>query len=292
MKNLDRWIFVFLITAIAIVVLLLLKDMKSPTSDLELANFDQEIFDESSTEIDNTWFPLKSGTQWVYEGKTIEEGEEFSHRIIFTVTDLTKVIDGVRTVVAWDQDFSNGELVETELVFFAQDKESVVWNFGEYPEEYEDGKFVKAPAWIHGLEDARAGISMKKDPKLDEPSYSQGWGPKVNWTDRARVSQVGEKTCVPFSCYENVLVIEEFNQEEPNAYQLKYYAQGVGNVRVGWKGDDTSQETLELVDFKGLSSEELEEVRQEAQELEKRAYERSNVYSQTQPIQLLDIDNQ
>jgi len=285
MKNLDRWIFVFLITSIAIVVLLLLKDMKSPTSDLDLANFDQANFDESSSEIDNTWFPLKPGTQWVYEGKSTEEGEEFSHRVIFTVTDLTKVIGDVRTVVAWDQDFSSGELVETELAFFAQDKEGVVWHLGQYPEEYEEGKFIKAPAWIHGLEDARAGITMKKDPKLGEPSYSQGWGPKVNWTDRGQVSAVGEKTCVAFGCYENVLVIQENSAEEPDAFQLKYYAQGVGNVRVGWRGEDATQEELELVDFKQLSPEDLEEVRLEAIAIEKRAYEKSNVYSQTQPIQ-------
>jgi hypothetical protein len=27
-----------------------------------------------------------------------------------------------------------------------------VWHLGEYPEEYENGKFVKAPAWLAGFE--------------------------------------------------------------------------------------------------------------------------------------------
>ena len=60
---------------------------------------------------------------------------------------------------------------------------------------------------------------------------------------------MGQKTCVPVECYKNVLVTEEFNPDEPGAYQLKYYAPGVGNVRVGWRGEkEEEKETLELVD--------------------------------------------
>lgn len=287
MKNINRWLVVIAIIIASSTGILLLNKKNEPIpTDGKLENFDPNNFDESSTNIDNVWLPLKPGTQWIYEGNTFEAGEEIPHRLIFTVSNLTKVIGGVETVVVWDQDFAAGELVETELAFFAQDKEGVVWYLGEYPEEYEEGKFVAAPAWIHGLENAQAGVSMKKDPQPETPSYSQGWGPKVNWTDRAQVSEVGQKICVPFKCYEEVIVLEESNQEEPNAFQLKYYARDIGNIRVGWKGDDVSQETLELIDFKELSQEELEEVRLEALELEKRAYERSpNVYAHTQPAQ-------
>jgi hypothetical protein len=49
------------------------------------------------------------------------------------------------TVAVWDRDFQDGELVEEELSFFAQDDGGTVWNFGEYAEEYEDGEFVGAP---------------------------------------------------------------------------------------------------------------------------------------------------
>lgn len=68
------------------------------------------------------------------------------------------------------------------------------------------------------------------------PSYSQGWGPAVNWTDRAKVDQVGAQSCVPVDCYTDVLVIDEFNRDEPGAHQLKYYALDVGGIRVGWRG--------------------------------------------------------
>lgn len=248
-----------------------------------LEDFDPSNFDRP-TDIDNPWFPLKPGTQYVYEGITEEAGERIAHRVIFTVTDLTKVIDGVRTVVVWDQDYSAGTLAETELAFFAQDNDGNVWHLGQYPEVYERGRLVEAPAWISGLKGARAGISMKAQPQLGTASYSQGWGPAVNWTDRARVAEVGQQTCVPFDCYADVLVIEEFSLEEVGAFQLKYYAPGVGNVRVGWKGADATRETLELVEVVQLSPQELAEVREEALELEQRAYEISKeVYDQTPP---------
>ena len=126
---------------------------ETEATELPFEDFDRNAFDEP-TVVDNEWFPLRPGTQLVYEGTTVEDGEETSHRVIFSVTDLTKVIGGVTTVVAWDQDYSEGELVETELAFVAQDNDGNVWHFGQYPEEYEDGAFVEAPTWIHGIEPA------------------------------------------------------------------------------------------------------------------------------------------
>ena len=84
-------------------------------------NFDLSDFDRS-TQIDNAWLPLQPGTQWVYEGTTIEDGATIAHRIRFTVTDLTKEIEGVDTVVAWVVDYSDGEVVEKEIAFYAQEQ--------------------------------------------------------------------------------------------------------------------------------------------------------------------------
>ena len=252
--------------------------------DYERARFDDP------TDIDNKWLPLKPGTQFVYEGSTfvVEEKRREDHRVVFTVTDLTKVIDGVRTLVVWDRDYSGGELVETELAFHAQDNDGNVWHLGQYPEEYEDGKFAEAPGWIVGQKGAQAGVSMKAEPRLGAPDYAQGYAPPpLNWDDRARVYKVGQKVCVPVDCYENVLVTEEFEPSIPGVYQLKYYAQGVGNIRVGWRGKKQDErETLKLVELKHLSPEALAKARKAAMELDRRAYERnSGVYSDTQPVE-------
>lgn len=261
----------------------------SPGGDIAAKDFDPKNFDRSTT-IDNKWFPLKPGTQFVYTGSTNEGKRRVPHRVVFTVTDLAKMVGGVRTVVAWDRDYSAGRLVEMELVFFAQDNHRNVWHLGEYPEEYENGKFVRAPAWLHGLKGARAGIFVKAKPRLGAPSYSQGFAPPpINWTDRAKTQKMGQKTCVPAGCYDNVLVTAEFNPDDPGKFQLKYYAPGVGNVRVGWAGaKDTDKETLVLVKVVRLRGEALTKVRNEALKLERRAYKISkDVYGRTSPARRL-----
>jgi hypothetical protein len=250
--------------------------------DYERAQFDDP------TNIDNRWQPWTPGTQFVYEGSAIVEGEgRQSRRVVTTVTDLTKVIDGVRALVIWEEDYTTEEVSEPELAFFAQDNAGNVWLLGEYPEEYENGKFDKAPAWISGQGGARAGIAMKAEPRPGAHSYAQGYAPPpVDFDDRGRVYKMNQQTCVPVECYENVLVTEEFNPSEPVAYQLKYYAPDVGNVRVGWRGEkEEERETLELVEYQHLSPEALAEVRKVAMEVDRRAYERSEVYRGTQPAE-------
>ena len=250
--------------------------------DFKRARFDHP------THIDNRWLPLTPGTQFVYEGSAIvdEKGRQ-PRREVTTVTDLSKVIDGVRTLVISDRDYTAGQLSEPELAFFAQDNAGNVWLVGEYPEEYEDGKFDKAPAWISGQKGARAGITMLAEPRRDVPGYAQGYAPPpIEFTDRARVYKTDQQTCVPVDCYKNVLVTEEFNPDEPGANQLKYYAPGVGNVRVGWRGEkEEEKETLELVDYQHLSQQALAKVRRDALEMDKRAYERSEVYRETPPAE-------
>jgi hypothetical protein len=251
-------------------------------------DFDPTSFDRSAN-VDNPFFPLTPGTRFTYEGTSVEDdGTRVPHRFVMNVTDLTKVVGGVRSAVTWDLDYMDGELVEAELAFFAQDKQGTVWRMGEYPEEYEEGKFVVAPAWLHGIEDARAGIEMKAKPETGTPSYSQGWGPAVNWTDRGIVDQVGQKVKVPAGQYDDVVVIAESSQAEgPDAQQLKFFARGVGNVRVGWRGKgEKTQEVLELVKLEKLDAKGLAEVRAGALKLEKSAYERNKkVYGGTAPLE-------
>jgi hypothetical protein len=256
-----------------------------PTEDFAsaLEDFDRSNFDDP-TNIDNLWFPVVPGQQYIYEGVTEESGLTTEHLVIITVTDLVKEIDGVLTVVTWDEDYSGGELVETELAFYAQDNDGNVWRMGEYPEVYEKEVLVEAPAWISGFRDAQAGIMMAADPESRDGSYSQGWGPAVGFTDRWQVDMVEQETCVPVDCYTGVLITAEYSETEPDAFQLKYYAEGVGNVQVGWRGLDATREVLELVEVVQMSPEEIEAAREAALELEARAYEISKeVYDQTSP---------
>ena len=251
------------------------------------SDFGKASFTDPTT-IDNTWLPMKPGTQLVFRGTTTEGKEKVPHRLVFTITDMTKTVADVPTVVLWDRDFSAGELVEAELAFFAQDDGGNLWQLGEYPEEYEDGKIVASPSWIHGAKGARAGLTMQAEPRLGTTSYSLGWGPAVGFNDRGKVLRVGQRNCVPTGCYKDVLVVDEFNPDEPGKHQLKYYARGVGNIRVGWAGaKEDSKEELVLVAVRRLTPKEMAAAHAAALKLERSAYKRSKAaYGTTPPLQM------
>lgn len=258
----------------------------SPEATAEFKDFDPANFDKS-TEITNLWMPMQPGTMWAYEGTAVDdEGNNFARRIEFTITDLTKEINGVQTVVAWIVDYNNDDVIEKEIAFYAQDNDGNVWYLGEHPEEFADGKFVAAPTWIAGIEEARAGIKMMAEPKVGTAKYFQGWGPAVEWSDYGDIQKMGQETCVPVDCYKNAMVIAESSLGEVGAAQFKYYVSGVGEVRVNWGGQDATQEALELVEHEQLSPQALGEVRAEALALEKHAYEVSaDVYGKTSPME-------
>ena len=137
-------------------------------------------------QVDNTWLPLVPGTQLTYEGRANRGTGILPHRIVSTVTDLTKVIGGIRAVVIWERDFNEGQMVESELAFQAQDNDGNVWNLGEYPEVYEQGKLVGAEdTWLQGVQRARgrrpdageaAGRGAQLPPGLGARDRVQGPG--------------------------------------------------------------------------------------------------------------------
>jgi hypothetical protein len=246
--------------------------------------FPRELFAApSSANVTNRFFPLVPGTRFTFEGEVGLDPRE-DHSVIFNVTDLVKEIDGVLTTVIYDEDYTGGDLVEVEIAFFAQASDGTVWHMGEYPEEWEDGEFVDAPTWIAGQRNALAGIQMQAEPAYGR-SYSEGWGPDVGWTDRGRIFEMGSRTCVPAACYDGVLVVAEYNIDAPDSHQLKYYAPGLGPVRVGWAGAlEPDHEELSLVKVEQLTGAALEELRNKALALEAHGYEISPfVFGTTKP---------
>jgi len=235
--------------------------------------------------VDNPMFPLVAGTQFVYQGKIVEGGVPKRHSVVFTVTDLSKVVDHVRTVVAWDRDFLGGRLQEQELAFFAQDDKGNVWNFGEYPEEYEHGKFAGAPStWIRETAGAYGGIHMLSQPRVGA-RYREGLVPAIEFDDVSWVTRTGQATCVPAGCYRQVLVVDETSPNDPTSgHQIKYYSPRAGLVRVGAHGGD-SQEFLTLTAVRHLDDATMAKARAAALAMDRRAYRVSKVYRVTGPAQ-------
>jgi hypothetical protein len=238
------------------------------------AAFDPALF-LAPTMVTNQWTPLAPGTQLVFDGQVVDSsGVAVPHQVVFVVTDVTKEIDGVPAVVVWDRDFTNGQLLEEELTFEAQDAAGNVWNLGEYPEEHENGQFAGAPnAWLSGQANARAGLLMRADPQVGTESYVQGYAPDIEFFDEAMVSKTGERVCVPASCYDDTLVIDEWSPLDPTSgHQLKYYAEGIGNVQIAPVGGD-ARETLNLTSITQVSPEILAQARGAVLELDRRAYD-------------------
>jgi hypothetical protein len=251
-------------------------------------DYDPGLF-KGAAEVENKWFPLRPGTRLFYRGSSLDEGERVDHAADMIVTDLVKTIDGVPNVVIWERDYTEDELEEAELAFFAADKDGNVWHMGEYPEEYEDGEIVKTPAWIHGVKGATAGIVIPGQPRVGTPDYAQGYAPRpVNWVDRGRVYKTGQQVCAPVGCYDDVVVIEEFEAGLPEAFQDKHYAPGVGVVRVSWRGaKDKDKEVLKLITAEQLTSAEIADARASALEIEERAYRvKKGVYGGTPPAEV------
>ena len=240
-------------------------DGPTGSATLDPEEFGSSLFDDTSHVVDSEWFPLVPGTRYVWEGRAFDdEGQRIERRGEFIVTDLTKVIGGVRAIVGWDRDYDDGTMGESELIFYAQDRYGTVWHLGEYVEHWQDGELDGGRLWVVGdPEGAQAGIGMPADPTTVEGTYSQGFAPRPwFWNDDARVADVGVRTCVPVDCFESAIVIEEFEPRFPNAFQLKYYAPGVGSIRVGWRGrEEEEHEVMVLTEFGQLSAEELAEVR-------------------------------
>jgi hypothetical protein len=238
------------------------------------------------TRVDNPMFPLVPGTQFSYQGRIVEKHAATPHTVVFTVTDLTKMVDGVRTVVAWDRDFLEGKLEEQELAFFAQDSRGNVWNFGEYPEEYDDnGKFTGAPStWIRGVDGAYGGIHMLSRPRTGM-KYREGLVPAIEFDDVSVVARTGQQDCLAGTCYKQVLVVDETSPNDPaSGHQIKYYSPPTGLIQVAARGGD-SQEFLTLTSVRHLGQAEMAKIRTEVLAMDQRAYRVSKVYRTTKPAE-------
>jgi hypothetical protein len=240
----------------------------------------------SSPKVDNRFLPLVPGMQFFLDGSVIaNDGTSHPHRISTTVTDLTKVVDGVRTIVIFDVDIQDGQLIESELFFVAQRDDGSVWTLGEYPEEYTNGQLTGAPStWIAGAAGARAGIAMLAQPRVGTPTYLQGLAPRVGFKDCATVFATGQRTCVPLRCYDDVLVVDEFAPLDPQGgHQRKFHAPGVGVVRVAAAGG-VDPEALQLTRAAKLCPHDLATVRGQVLAQDGRGYQvAKDVYSKTTP---------
>jgi hypothetical protein len=190
-------------------------------------------------DVDNPYFPLPVGRQWVYR-----EGRQ---RVEVTVTDRTKLMaNGVTARVVTDHVTERGVPVEITEDYYAQDARGTVWYLGEDTTEYEDGKPVsKEGSFEAGLDGAQAGIIMPAHPRVGMRFRQEHYAGHAE--DRAKIVSLRERVKVPLRRYKRTLMTVETNPLEPDVLEVKFYARGVGVVlAVGISGDTDREELIRL----------------------------------------------
>ena len=189
----------------------------------------------------NPYFPLVSGNQWVYRGVFVnDEGEEETETINVTVTDKTKLIEGITCVVVNDV-VTEGEdeaLVEDTDDWYAQDIEGNVWYCGEIAENFEffEGDNPEVAelvdidgSWKAGRDGAKAGILFPAIPDVGEVIRQE-----VAWGDAEDVIEIlsltGNESSPAASCDNNCLVTKDFTPLDPGVEENKYFVPGIGQI--------------------------------------------------------------
>jgi hypothetical protein len=173
----------------------------------------------------NRFFILAPGYQQVLEGR--EDGKRVV--LTITVTDQTRLVDGVETRVIVEHETAGGQVVEISTNFFAiSRKTSDVFYFGEDVDMFKDGKLASHEgSWLSGVNGAKFGMQMPGTPLLGA-RYYQEIAPQVAM-DRAEVVSLNDKLETPAGRFENCLNTAESSAIEA-AHETKVYAPGIGLI--------------------------------------------------------------
>lgn len=171
----------------------------------------------------NDYFILEVGFQLTLESPT--------EKLVVTVLDETKKIDGIITRVVEEKEWRNGELIEISRNFFAICKETKdVFYFGEDVDMYKGGKVENhAGAWIAGVDGAKAGLIMPAKPRSGMKYYQEiAEGVAM---DRAEVIKLDEEIDTPAGSFSDCLLTKEGTKVNPFEREFKTYAPGIGLVQ-------------------------------------------------------------
>jgi hypothetical protein len=184
----------------------------------------------------NPYFPLVVGTVWTYQN-----GPE---TIVVTVTDKTKLIQGVTTIVVRDVVTIGGVVHEDTDDYFAQHVDGTVWYFGELSKNFENGELVDIEgSFTAGVDGAKPGIIMPATPAVGD-IYRQEFA-LGEAEDAAEVlSTTGTESVPGGSCTATCVVTRDFNLLEPGGEENKFYAPGIGLIL---EVDPESGERVELI---------------------------------------------
>jgi hypothetical protein len=219
--------------------------------------FSATLFDAGSTNVNHAYFPLQPGVTQIYQG-TNSEGE--SEHIEVTVSHKTRVVDGIQSAAVITRGFTDDELAEETVAWFAQDTQGNVWQLGETSVEIDEDKRIPSEdSWQSGLDiagsgsNAIAGIFMKKNLQVGDRYAQQSYKGVVE--DQAEILALDMPITLLNGSSYNALKIRNFTPLEPNALdEFSYFAANIGLV-VDENADGSDRlELVETVDQKNRMS--------------------------------------
>ena len=194
--------------------------------------------------VTNSWFPLKPGTVFTSRGE--EDGDQV--RDVFTVTNRTKTILGVKTTVIDDRVYVNGKLEERTNDWYAQDADGNVWYLGEATGTLDSkGRFKSHEgSWQAGVDGAKAGIFMPAHPRVGQTGQQEVY--KGHAEDEFKVLSTTSHVKTPAVSSKKALLTQETTPLEKGVVDHKVYVRGYGTVAE--KTIKGGNEQLELVSVK------------------------------------------
>ncbi|HUQ00034.1 MAG TPA: hypothetical protein VM093_06185 [Aeromicrobium sp.] len=206
--------------------------------------------DEFSTDIDNSWYPLKPGTRWTY--REVEDGKTM--RVVVTATSVTRTVaNGVSARVVRDTVSRDGRVIEDTKDWYAQASDGTVWYLGEDTAEFAKGKIAtREGSFEAGKDGAQAGIMMPAEPKAGQP-YRQEYL-KGEAEDKGKILAFGKHAHVPAGTYDDLLLTADTTPLEPDVLEHKYYAKGVGLVLTVDRQASSREELLSVTHVSAAES--------------------------------------
>ena len=192
----------------------------------------------------NPYFPLVPGTVFVYRGT------DGSDRLVehLRITDRTKTIQGVTTMVIRDVLFRNGRIGEATTDWYANDNGGTTWYFGERTAVYDRHGNVtsREGTWMAGVDGGIAGIIMPASPEPTDAYRQELLAGHAE--DQAWIVANDETLSGPIGDVSDVVRSYEWTRLEPDVVSLKLYAPNLGIVQ---EGDVAGgEEFLQLVDVR------------------------------------------
>ena len=227
-------------------------------------------FSRQSIDITNKWLPLKPGMQFTLEGHANSGGGVLPHTVVLTVTDVTKTIAGVQTVVLWDRDFEEGQLTEAELAFQPRTELATSGAWVSTPRSTTTAA-SRAPRTPGSPARRRRTAVTRSRPTRDRARQVTSRASRRDRFPRLRQSVPQEQKVASRRCYDHVLVTDETSPLAGTAHQRKFYAAGVGNVKIS-AVNDPEGETLVLAKLVQLDKHALNLANEAALKLDRHGY--------------------